>query len=58
MLPEDVRYISVSARHGTNVKADQLDKDLMEYVVKPVRPVTLCTDKTSDRFGLLKVGIK
>ena len=58
VLPEDVRHISVSARHGTDVKADQLDKDLMEYAVKLVRPVSLCTDKTSYRFGLLKVELK
>ena len=49
---------SVSARHGTDVKADQLDNDLMEYAVKPVRPVSLCTDKTLYRFGLLKVELK
>ena len=29
VLPEDVRPISVSARHGTDVKVDQLDKDLI-----------------------------
>ena len=50
--------ISISARHGTDVKADKLDKDLMEYAVKPVRPVSLCTDKTSYRFGLMKVELK
>ena len=36
VLPEDVRPISLSARHGTDVKTDQLDKGLMEYAVKPV----------------------
>ena len=58
VLQEDVRPISVSARHGSDVKADQLDKDLMEYAVKSVRLVYLCTDKTSYRFGLLKVELK
>ena len=58
VLPKDVRPISAYARLGTDVKADQLDKDLMEYAVKPVRPVSLCTDKTSFRFGLLKVELK
>ena len=48
----------MSARHGSDVKADQLDKDLTEYAVKPVRLVYLCTDKTSYRFGLLKVELK
>ena len=28
VVPEDVRSISVSDRHGTDVKTDQLDKDL------------------------------
>ena len=28
MVPEDVRSFSVSDRHGTDVKTDQLDKDL------------------------------
>ena len=32
-------------RHGSDVKADQLDKDLTEYEVSPVRLVNLCTDK-------------
>ena len=41
VVPENVRSISVSVRHGTDVKADQLERDLMEYVVKPVRPVSL-----------------
>ena len=45
-------------RHGNDVKADQLDKDLMEYAMKLVRPVSLCTDKTSYRFGLLMVELK
>ena len=58
LLPEDVRPISVSARHGTDVKADHLDKDLVEYALKPVRPVSLCTDKTSYRFALLKVELE
>ena len=58
VLQEDVRPISVSARHGSDVKADQLDKDLTEHAVKPVRLVYLCTDKTSYRFGLLKVELK
>ena len=30
----------------------------MEYAVKPVRPVSLCTGKTLYRFGLLKVELK
>ena len=58
VLPEDIRPISVSVRHGTDVKADQHDKDLMEYAVTPVRPMYLCTGKTSYRFGLLKVELK
>ena len=40
------------------MKADKLDKDLMECAVKLVRPVSLCTDKTSYRFGLMKVELK
>ena len=40
------------------MKADKLDKDLMEYAVKPVRPVSLCIDKTSYRFGLMNVELK
>ena len=55
---EDVRPISVSAQHGADLEADQLNKDLMEYAVKPVRPVSLCIGKTSYRFGLLKVEFK
>ena len=39
LVAEDVRSISVSDRHGTDVKTDQLDKDLRECVMKPVRPV-------------------
>ena len=45
VLQEDVRPISVYVRHGSDVKADQLDKDLTEYEVRPVRLVHLCTDK-------------
>ena len=40
VVPEDVRSISVSDRHGTDVKTDQLETDLREYVMKPVRPVS------------------
>ena len=58
VLPEDVRPIFVSARHGTDVEEDQLDKDVMEYAVKLVRPVSICIGKTSYRFGLLKVELK
>ena len=36
VLQKDVRSISVSARHGSDVKAHQLDKDLTEYAVRPV----------------------
>jgi len=56
VVPVNVRSISVSVRHGSDVKADQLERDLMEYVVKPVRPMSLCTDKTSYYFGSLKVA--
>ena len=48
----------LSARHGPDVKADQLDEGMIECVVRPVRPVSLCTDKTSYRIGLVKVGLK
>ena len=58
VLPEDVRPTSMSARHDTDIMADQLDKDLMECAVKPVRPVSLCVGKTSLRFRLLKVELK
>ena len=51
VVPENVRSISVSVRHGADVKADQLDRDL-EYLV------SLCTDKTSYFFGSLKVGLE
>ena len=45
VLQENVRPISVYVRHGSDVKADQLDKDLTEYEVRPVRLVILCTDQ-------------
>ena len=45
VLQGDVRSISVYVRHGSDVKDDQLDKDLTEYEVRPVRLVNFCTDK-------------
>ena len=51
------RRRSSHVRHVSDVKADQLDKDLTEYEVRPVRLVNLCTDKKSYRFGLLKVEL-
>ena len=49
VLQEDVRPISVYVRHGSDVKDDQLDKDLTEYEVRPVRLVNFCTDKNTYR---------
>ena len=57
VLQEDVRPISVYVRHGCVVRADQLDKDMTEYEVRPVRLVNLCTDRKTYRFRSLKVGL-
>ena len=47
---EDVRPIFVYFQHGSDVKADQLDKDLTEYEVRPV----LMKCKTRSAMGMSK----
>ena len=57
VLQEDVLPIFVYVRHGSDVKDDQLDKDLTEYEVRPVRLVSIRTDNKTYRFRLLKVEL-
>ncbi|MDD6146870.1 MAG: methionine adenosyltransferase [Oscillospiraceae bacterium] len=44
--PESVSAIVVSSQHSSDVELDQIRKDITEYVIKPVIPENLMTEKT------------
>lgn len=45
--PVKVKSVTVCARHAADVKPEQVEKDLMEHVVRPVVPESLCDASTS-----------
>jgi len=45
--PVRVKNVVVSTRHGADVKPEQVEKDLMEHVVRVVIPDNLCDISTS-----------
>jgi len=45
--PAKVKSVVVCARHAADVKPDQVEKDLMEHVVRVVLPAGLCDSSTS-----------
>ena len=44
--PVRIDTIVISAQHSPDVTRDQIEKDLLEYVIKPERPEGLFDDKT------------
>jgi len=46
VVPVQVRTVVMSVQQSTEVKAEQVEKDLMEHVVKPVLPAELCDAST------------
>lgn len=46
VVPVHVRSVVISAQHAADVKPEQMEKDLLEHVVKPVLPQELCDANT------------
>ena len=46
MVPQRVHTILISTQHSPDVTNDQIHKDLMEHVIKPVVPAKYLDDKT------------
>ena len=46
MIPIRVHTILISTQHSPDVTNDQIHKDLMEHVIKPVVPAKYLDDKT------------
>ena len=46
MIPKRVHTILISTQHSPDVTNDQIHKDLMEHVIKPVVPAKYLDDKT------------
>jgi len=46
MVPQRVHTVLISTQHDDNVDNEQIKKDLMEHVIKPVIPAKYLTDKT------------
>jgi S-adenosylmethionine synthetase len=47
VTPVKVKSVIVCARHAADVKPEQVEKELMEHVVRPVVPDSLCDASTS-----------
>merc|ERR1719416_239445 len=45
-VPQRVHTVVISTQHSEEVTNDQIQKDLMEHVIKPVVPANLLDDKT------------
>jgi S-adenosylmethionine synthetase len=45
-VPQRVHTVVISTQHSEEVSNDQIQKDLMEHVIKPVVPANLLDDKT------------
>ena len=61
MIPKRVHTILISTQHSPDVTNDQIHKDLMEHVIKPVVPAKYLDDKTIFHLnpsgnGILYVG--
>ena len=46
MIPIRVHTVVISTQHDDNVTNEQIHKDLMEYVIKPIIPAKLLDEKT------------
>merc|ERR1719228_1146599 len=46
MVPQRVHTILISTQHSDDVDNDQIKKDLMEHVIKPIVPAKYLSDKT------------
>jgi len=46
MVPQRVHTVLISTQHDDVVTNDQIKKDLMEHVIKPIIPAKYLTDKT------------
>jgi len=46
MVPQYVHTIVISTQHEDGISNEQIGKDLIEHVVKPVVPAKYLTDKT------------
>merc|ERR1719296_63481 len=50
-VPQRVHTVVISTQHSEEVTNDQIQKDLMEHVIKPVVPANLLDDKTASPCG-------
>lgn len=57
LVPARIHAVVISTRHGTDVKTEQIERDLMEHVVKPVLPDELCDSSTLFHLGGSKQAI-
>jgi len=47
LVPSRVHTVVICARHAADAKPEQVEKDIMEHVVKPVLPQDLCDSRTA-----------